>query len=156
VAPPVSCSCPPWLVVVLSPVNLQLCDIHPPSPLPPLVGCCDFRPLRHLSLLLRGLSSHCAIPTRSTSHRHLVRLVVASPPSCLAGYCIASPHAATSHLTVPPPLITPLPIIMPLSVPLPLVPLVWMIFALPLLTTPLPRGWQWRGPWQGRWWWWWR
>ncbi len=73
-----SCSCPPWLVVVLSPTSLQLCDRHP-SPLPPVVGCCVFRPLHPLSSLLHGLSSHCAIASCSPSLASLVRLVVASP-----------------------------------------------------------------------------
>jgi hypothetical protein len=114
----VSCSLPPWIVVVLSPVNLQLCDCHPPSPLPPMVGCCVFRLLCHLSLLLSGLSSHCAIPSHSASLVPLVWLVVALPPSRPAGCCITSLHANTSHLHSPLPLIALLPLIMPLSVPL--------------------------------------
>jgi hypothetical protein len=74
-----SCSCLPWLVVVLSLINLQLCNCHPPLPLPPMVGCCIFCPLHHLSSLLRGLSSHCAVASNSASLGHLIWLVVASP-----------------------------------------------------------------------------
>ncbi len=83
-------SCPPRLVVVLSPVNLQLCNHHPPLPLLPMVGCvapsarsaifhcCSVAsphvapspPIPPLSGLLSGWLLHC-LP--------LVRLVVALP-----------------------------------------------------------------------------
>ncbi len=132
-----SCSCPPWLVVALSPINLRLFDRHPQSPLPPMVGSCVFQPLRHLSLLVHGLSSHCAVASHSSSIRPLVRLVLPSPPFCPAGCCIASPHTTAFHLRAPPPLIAPLPLVMPLSVPLPLMPLVRLVVASPLLM-PLP------------------
>ncbi len=58
--------------------------------------------------------------------------------SCLAGYPIASPKAATSHLLVTLPLIAPSPLVMPLSMPLPLVPLVRLDVVLSLLTLPHP------------------
>ncbi len=90
-----------------------------------------------LLIALHGLSSCCAFASRSTSLGPLDRLVVALPPSCLAGHCIPSPHAPTTHLRAPLPLIAPSPLVMPLSLPLPLVPLVWLVVALPLLT-PLP------------------
>jgi hypothetical protein len=99
-----------------------------------MVGCCVFFLLCHLSLRLHGLSSHCAVTSCSASLGPLIRLVVASPPSHPADCCITSPHAATSHLRVPSPLITPLPLVMPLSVPLSLAPLVRLVVALPLLT----------------------
>jgi hypothetical protein len=53
-----------------------------------MVGCCIFRPLHPLSLLLRGLSSRCAVASHSNSLAPLVRLVVAPslltppPPFC--------------------------------------------------------------------------
>jgi hypothetical protein len=117
-----------------------LYDLHPPSPLLPMVGCSDFCPLRCLSLLLRGLSLHCAIASCSASLVSLVWLVVASPASCLASCYIGSPHATTSHLPTPPPLIAPLPIVMPLSVSLLLTLQVWLVVAL-LLLTMLPPKW---------------
>jgi hypothetical protein len=132
------CSCLPWLVVVLSPVNLQLCNHHPPLPLPPMVGCCIFRLLRCLSLLLRSLSSPCTIASYSASLGPLIRLVVASHPSCPSGCCIPSPHADTFHLWAPPSLIAPLPLVMPLSMSLPLVPLVHLVVASPLLMLAPP------------------
>ncbi len=129
-------SCSPWLVVVLSLVNLQLCDCHPPLPLPPMVGCCIFHPLRCLSSLLHGLSSPCATVSCSTSLGPLGWLVVASPPSCPAGCCIAFPQATTYHLPETLPFIAPLHLIIPLSMPLPLAPLVQLVVVLPLLMLP--------------------
>jgi hypothetical protein len=73
-----SCSFLPRPVVVFSPVNLQLCDHHP-LPLTPMVGCCVFPPLHPLSSLLRGLSSHCAVASRSAFLAPLVWLVVVLP-----------------------------------------------------------------------------
>jgi hypothetical protein len=128
----------PRLVVVLSPINLQLCNHYPPLPLPPMVSCCVFPLLRCLSSLLCGISSSCAITSCSASLRPLIRLVVALPTSCPAGCCIASHQAATSHQQAPLPLIAPLHLGMPLSVPLPLLPLVRLVVVSPLLTLPPP------------------
>jgi hypothetical protein len=45
-------------VVYHQPATLQ----PPPSIASPMFGCCAFHLLCHLSLLLRGLSSHCVLP----------------------------------------------------------------------------------------------
>jgi hypothetical protein len=97
-----SCSRLPWLVVVLSPINLRLCDCHPPLPLPPVVGCCIFCMLHFLSSLLCGLSLRCAIATRSASLAPLVRLVIASPlltppPTICWHLCLSSHCCLLSH-----------------------------------------------------------
>jgi hypothetical protein len=78
--PPLVASCSRLTrpVVVLSPINLQLCNRHP-SPLTPMVGCCIFCPLHPLSSLFCGLSSHCAVASRTTFLAPLVRLVVTLP-----------------------------------------------------------------------------
>jgi hypothetical protein len=124
---------------VLSLVNLRICDHHHQSPLPPMVGCCIFPPLCCLLSLLRGLSSHCcAVASRSASLRPLIRLIVASPPSCLAGCCITSPHATTSHVPVTLPVIASSPLVIPLSMSSPLAPLVQLVVALHLFMPPLP------------------
>jgi hypothetical protein len=72
-------------------------------------------------------ASHCAVTSC-----HAPLRAIASCTSSLAGCCIASPHAATSHLPAPPPLI----LLLPLIVPWPPVPLVWLVVAPPLLTLP--------------------
>jgi hypothetical protein len=93
---------PPRLVVVLSSINLQLCNRHP-SPLTPMVGCCVFRPLHPLSSMLRGLTSHCAIASHSASLVPLVRLVVASPlltpppPICRHFHLSSRRHLSLRH-----------------------------------------------------------
>ncbi len=87
------------------------------------------------------LSSHCAITSHSASLGPLVWLIVALPPTCPAGCCIASPHTTTSHLMVPLPIIAPLTLVMPLSMPSPLAPLVWLFVVSPLLTPPPPICW---------------
>jgi hypothetical protein len=133
-------SCLPRLVVVLPPINLQLCDCCPPLPLLPMVGCCIFCPLHCLSFLLCSFSSCYANASRSASLGPLVQLLVTSPPSCPAGCCscITSPHAAASHLPATLPLIALSPFVIPLSMPSPLAPLVWLVVVSPLLTPPPP------------------
>jgi hypothetical protein len=129
-----SCFCPPQLDVVLSPVNLQLCDHHPPLPLPPMVGCCIFCLLHRLSLLLHGLSSCCAIASRSASRasRTAGCCITSLSSSWLLHHHSSHRHlpsvgASTSHRTI-------FPLIMPLSMPLPPVPLVRLVVASHLLT----------------------
>ncbi len=60
----VSHSCLPQLVVMLSPINLQLCNCHPLSPLPVMVGCCIFCPL------------HCSPPAFVFSPTAVCRAVI--------------------------------------------------------------------------------
>jgi hypothetical protein len=103
-----------------------------------MVCCCIFYLLRCLSSLLHGLSSPCATVSRSAFLGPLGWLVVALSPSCLAGCCIAFPHAATYHLPATLPFIAPLPLIIPLSMPLPFTPLVRLVVAVPLLKLPPP------------------
>jgi hypothetical protein len=116
-----SCSCPPWLVVVLFLINLQLCNCHPLLPLPPMVGCCIFCLLCHCSLRCMA-SSHVAsllpilplLGLLSSWLLHclpLVRLVVASPllmlpPPICQQLCLSSCHHLSScpslcHLLLP-------------------------------------------------------
>jgi hypothetical protein len=84
----------------------------------PLIGMSPcVTPLSGLSSswLLLSLSSCRRLPSAGA-----LPLVTPSWASCLVGYCVASPHTATSHLRVPPPLIAPQPLVMPHSVSLPL------------------------------------
>ncbi len=101
----VSCFCLPWPVVMLSPVNLQLCNHHP-LPLTPMVGYSIFRPLHSLSSLLRGLFSCCAVASRSAFLAPLVRMVVTSPlqmpphPICWC-LCLSSCRCLLLHHGLP-------------------------------------------------------
>jgi hypothetical protein len=88
-----------------------------------MVGCCVFRPLQPLSSLLHGLSSRCAIASRSAILAPLFMLVVASPLQMPPPPIPASP-----------PLIPP----SPLVAPWPPVTLVRLVVALPLLPPPPP------------------
>ncbi len=104
-----------------------------------LAGCC-------LASLLSSWLSHCLssrhhLPSAgfSASHcvitsRHAPLRAIASHTSSSAGCCVASPHAAASHLPMPPPLIA----LSPLVAPWPPMPLVWLVIALPLLTLLSP------------------
>ncbi len=54
-------------------------------------------------------ASHCTIASRHAPHNG-----IASRASSPAGFCIASPHAAASHLPVPLPIVAPLSLVTPL------------------------------------------
>ncbi len=71
------------------------------------------------------------------NYHTLASCTMASRASSLAGCCIASTHAATSHLLVSLPLIMPLLLIPPW----PPMPLVWLVVASPLLMPPPPIYW---------------
>ncbi len=94
-------------------------------------------PCHCLSCLLSGwllchLSSHRHHPSVDISASHCnaaFHCAMASRASCLAGYCVASPHTAASHLPTTLPLIALLPLVMPLSMPLDLAPLVQLVVA---------------------------
>ncbi len=89
-------SCPPRLVIVLSPVYLWLCNRHPPSPLLPMVGCCIFCP--------HSIISHCCC----VASPHVVPLPPIPPLlGLLYGWLLH--HLPFVWLVVASPLLTPPP-----------------------------------------------
>jgi hypothetical protein len=102
-------------------------------------------PVLPLSSLLSGWLLHClplvwlvvALPLlmRAIASCHAPLHAISSCISSLDGYCVASPHAATSHLPVP---LLSIIVLLPLVAPWPPVPLVQLVVALPLLTLPPP------------------